>query len=153
MWAQRASSTLKGVPRMKLSRRQFVTAAAFATALGIDKRLTFVPPAQAQKTPDPAKGFYTYKVGSIEVTALYDGIWEKPHDPAFIKNASVEETKDALAKAGLTTDFVPIPLTVAVLTINGRHILVDSGSGGGQWQPTAGRLHTNMQAAGIDPAK
>src|SRR5262252_10656438 len=107
---------------MRLSRRQFVTAAAFGAALGIDKRLTFVPPAQAQKTPDPAKGFYTYKVGSIEVTALYDGIWEKPHDPAFIKNASVEETKDALAKAGLTTDFVPIPLTVAVLTINGRHI-------------------------------
>jgi glyoxylase-like metal-dependent hydrolase (beta-lactamase superfamily II) len=137
---------------MNLSRRHFVTAAAFAAALGLDKRLTFVPPAQAQKTPDPATGFYKYKVGSVEVTALYDGIWEKPHDPAFIKNASVEETKEALGKAGLTTDFVSIPLTVVVLRTGDRLIMVDSGSGG-QWQPTAGKLGANMQAAGIDPTK
>src|SRR5262245_47102638 len=118
------------------SRRDVVVSTALATAFGLTTRLA-VSPAFAQKTPDPAKGFHKYKVGTIEVTALYDGIWEKPHDPAFIKNASVEETKDALAKAGLTTDFVSIPLTVVVLTVNGRHILVDSGSGAGQWQPTA----------------
>ena len=68
----------------------------------LDKRLAFIGPAHAQKTPDPAKGFHKYKVGTVEVTALYDGIWEKPHDPAFIKNASVEDTKQALGKAGLT---------------------------------------------------
>ena len=58
---------------------------------------------------EPAVGHYKYKVGSIEVTAIYDGIWRKPHDPAFIKGVSVDETKAALAKAGLTTDFFPIP--------------------------------------------
>ena len=31
----------------------------------------------------------------MEVTALYDGIWKKPHDAAFIKNASIDETKAA----------------------------------------------------------
>ena len=31
--------------------------------------------------------------------------------------------------------------------------MVDSGSGAGQWQPTAVRLAANMQAAGIDPTK
>ena len=87
------------------------------------------------------------------MTALYDGIWEKPHDPAFIKNASVDDTKEALAKAGLTTDFVSIPLTVVVLKVGDRLIMVDSGSGAGQWQPTAGKLAANMAAAGIDPAK
>ena len=102
---------------LDLSRRHFVVSAAFAAALGLDKRLAFIVPAHAQKTPDPAKGFHKYKVGSIEVTALYDGIWEKPHDPAFIKNASVEDTKEALGKAGLTTDFVSIPLTVVVLKV------------------------------------
>jgi len=137
---------------LDLSRRNFVVSTALASAFGLTAKLA-ISPAFAQKTPDPAKGFHKYKVGAIEVTALYDGIWEKAHDPAFIKNASVDETKEALAKAGLTTDFVSIPLTVVVLTVNGRHILVDSGSGAGQWQPTAGRLHTNMQAAGIDPAK
>ena len=49
---------------------------------------------------EPTVGHYKYKVGSIEVTAVYDGIWRKPHDPAFIKGVSVEETKTALAKAG-----------------------------------------------------
>ena len=133
-----------------MSRRAFVASTAMAAAVGLQAKLA-ISPAFAQKTPDPSTGFYKYKVGSIKITALYDGIWEKPHDPAFIKNASVEETKDALAKAGMTTDFVSIPLTVIVLTINGRHILVDAGSGGGQWQPTAGRLHRNMIAAGLDP--
>ena len=114
---------------LNLSRRHFVGSAAFAAALGLDKRLAFIGPAHAQKTPDPAKGFHKYKVGSIEVTALYDGIWEKPHDPAFIKNASVEDTKAALGKAGLTTDFVSIPLTVVVLKVGDRLIMVDSGSG------------------------
>ncbi len=69
---------------------------------------------------EPAVGHYKYKVGSIEVTAVYDGIWRKPHDPAFIKGVSVEETKTALAKAGLTTDFFPIPLTVVVLKIGDK---------------------------------
>jgi len=137
---------------LNLSRRHFVVSAAFAAALGLDKRLAFIGPAHAQKTPDPAKGFHKYKVGTVEVTAVYDGIWEKPHDPAFIKNASVEDTKQALGTAGLTTDFVPIPLTVVVLKVGDSLIMIDSGSGG-QWQPTAGKLAANMQAAGIDPAK
>src|SRR6266481_733367 len=131
---------------LNLSRRDFVVSTAMAAALGLNARLA-VSPAFAQKTPDPAKGFVTYKVGAAEVTALYDGIWEKPHDPAFIKNASVEETREAFAKSGQTTEFVPIPLTVVVLTIGGKHIMVDSGGGGGQWQPTSGRLFGNMKAA------
>jgi glyoxylase-like metal-dependent hydrolase (beta-lactamase superfamily II) len=139
------------MPMLDLSRRRFVVSTALAAAFGLNTRLG-ISPAFAQKTPDPPKGFYQYKVGSVEVTALYDGIWEKPHDPAFIKNASVEETVEALKTAGLPTDFVSIPLTVLVVTVNGNHILIDAGSGG-QWQPTAGKLHANMKAAGIDPAK
>ena len=77
----------------------------------------------------------------------------KPHDPAFIRNASVDDTKEALGKAGLPTEFVSIPLTVVVLKVGDQLIMVDSGSGAGQWQPTAGRLAANMRAAGIDPTK
>jgi glyoxylase-like metal-dependent hydrolase (beta-lactamase superfamily II) len=84
------------------------------------------------------------------VSAIYDGIWRKPHDPTFIKNASVEETKEALAKAGLTTEFMPIPLTVIVLKIGDKHIMVDAGSGVGQWQANATNLPANMKIAGID---
>jgi glyoxylase-like metal-dependent hydrolase (beta-lactamase superfamily II) len=134
-----------------LTRRTVINSAALAAAFGISQRLV-VAPALAQQTAPPARGFHKFTVGSIEVTALYDGIWEKPHDPAFIRNASIEDTKEALAKAGLPTAFVSIPLTVMVLTMGGRHIMVDSGSGG-QWQPTAGHLHANMKAAGIDPGR
>ncbi|TIV42883.1 MAG: MBL fold metallo-hydrolase, partial [Mesorhizobium sp.] len=73
-----------------------------------------------------------------------------PHDPAFIKDVSVDDTKAALAKAGLTTDFMPIPLTVVVLKMNGRTIMMDAGSGVGQWQANATHLPANMKAAGID---
>ena len=71
---------------LNLSRRDFVVSTGLAAALGLNARLA-VSPAFAQTTPDPARGFVSYKVGAAEVTALYDGIWEKPHDPAFIANA------------------------------------------------------------------
>ena len=118
-----------------MSRRGVLASAAVAAAFGLnDKRLAFINSAQAQTPLEPANGVYKYKVGSIEVTAVYDGIWRKPHDPAFIKNASVEETREALAKAGMTTEFMPIPLTVIVLKIGDKYVMVDSGSGVGQWQ-------------------
>ena len=136
-----------------MSRRDVVVAAGFAAALGLNSRLAIVGSARAQPAPDTGKGFYKYKIGSVEVTALYDGIWKKPHDPAFIKNANIDETKDALAKAGMTTDYVPIPLTVVVLKVGDKLVMIDSGSGAGQWQPTAVSLPDNLKGAGIDPEK
>ena len=136
---------------LDLSRREFVVSTGLAAALGLNARL--VVPAFAQKTPDPPKGFVTYKVGSAEVTAMYDGIWEKPHDPAFIANASVDDVKAAMVKAGLPADFVSIPVTVVVVKNGGKTILCDSGTGGQVPVYTAGKLMTNMKAAGIDPAK
>jgi glyoxylase-like metal-dependent hydrolase (beta-lactamase superfamily II) len=137
----------------EMSRRSIIAATGLAAAFGLNRHLAILGPAWAQPAPGPGKGVYRYKVGSIEVTALYDGIWKKPHDAAFIKNASVEETKAALAKAGMTTEYMPIPLTVVVLKVADKLIMVDSGSGVGQWQPTAVSLPGNLQAAGIDPAK
>jgi glyoxylase-like metal-dependent hydrolase (beta-lactamase superfamily II) len=134
-----------------MSRRGILASAAVAAAFGLHgKKLALVGPAHAEAPLEPANGVYKYKVGSIEVTAVYDGIWRKPHDPTFIKNASVEDTKEALAKAGLTTEFMPIPLTVVVLKIGDKYVMIDSGSGVGQWQANATNLPSNMKAAGID---
>ena len=77
------------------SRREMIVSAGFAAALGLGGRLG-ITAAHAQKTPDPSPGFPRYKIGDAEVTALYDGIWEKAHDPGFIANASVEEVKAAM---------------------------------------------------------
>ena len=135
---------------IELSRRGMMIGTGLATAFGLSSRLV-IDPAFAQKTPDPAKGFSTYKVGSAEVTAIYDGIWEKPHDPAFISNASVDDVKAAMVKAGLPADFVSIPFTVSVVKSGGKVILCDSGTGG-QVQPTAGKFMAGFKAAGFDPA-
>jgi len=134
-----------------LSRRDVIATAGVAAAFGLSSRLAFVAPAQAQKTPAPAKPFVTYKVGTFDCTAVYDGIWEKPHDPAFFKNANVDEVKSALKAAGQTDEFVPIPFTPLVVNTGRDVVLFDAGTGG-QVQPTAGKLAENMKAAGIDPA-
>jgi glyoxylase-like metal-dependent hydrolase (beta-lactamase superfamily II) len=135
-----------------LSRRDVVASAGLAAVFGLTSRVTLVAPAYAQKTPAPAKPFYKYKAGSFDCTAIYDGIWEKPHDPAFIKNASEDEVKGALRDAGLTDEFVSIPFTPLVVSTGRDLVLFDAGTGG-QVQPTAGKLLDNMKEAGLDPAK
>ena len=159
-------SDVKGTEMSVVTRRELVVSAAVAAAaLGLDGRLAIsapVPvraPTRRPQTPDPVIGFYRYKVGAAECTALYDGIWEKPHDRTYFANASVAETKRALAAAKLTTRFVPIPISVLVVKLNGKLVLCDAG-GGGQVQAfnpqavfVSGKMMTNMRAAGIDPRR
>jgi glyoxylase-like metal-dependent hydrolase (beta-lactamase superfamily II) len=139
-----------------ISRRGLViSAASAAAAFGLDGPLEFIGPAFAQK-PDPKlieKGFTKFKVGDLEVIQMYDGVWEKAHDPGFIKNASIDEAKAALKAGGLTDEFVPITFTVTAVRMKGRVILFDAGTGS-QVFPKAGAFATkNMQAAGLDPAE
>jgi len=132
--------------------RRSLTALAAAAAFGLSRPLHIIGGAAAAPL-EPMIGFETFKVGAVEVTALYDGIWRKPHDPTFIRNATVDETRQALANAGLVSEFMPIPLTVFVLRIGDRLIMCDAGSGVGQWQGNATNLPGNMRAAGIDHAR
>src|SRR5215467_4899828 len=139
-----------------ISRRAFVISAATAGAVfGLDGPLEFIGPAFAQK-PDPKlmdKGVVKFKVGDIEVIQMYDGLWEKAHDPNFVKNASLDEVKAALKAGGLTDEFVPIPFTVTAVKSKGKLVLFDAGTGG-QVSPKAGLVAAkNMKAAGIDPDK
>src|SRR5271154_3243214 len=113
--ARRDKFGLRRTQMLNMSRRRVLASAAVAAAFGLSTRLEFVGLAHSETPLEPTNGVYKYKVGDMEVTAVYDGIWRKPHDPAFIKNASVEDTKEALAKAGLTTEFMPIPLKGIVL--------------------------------------
>lgn len=136
---------------IKLSRRDFVvSAAAAASVLGLDRRVVFAESKSGAEAE--AKGFHAFKVGDIEVITISDGTWFKPHDPAFVRNATVAETKAALAAAGLANDTVPIPFTVTVVRSGGRTIMFDSGTGA-QLAPTAGKLAANMKAAGVEPEK
>lgn len=132
---------------LSTSRRSVILSAAAAGALGLAGPLEFLPAANADAARE--KGYVKFKVGDIECTSLYDGIWKKKHADNFIRNATVEDTKAALSKAGLSSDFVPIEFTQTVLQAGGKTILIDAGTGG-QLAPTAGMTMKHMAAAGID---
>ena len=125
---------------LNMSRRDFVVSTGLAAALGLNARLV-ISPAFAQKTPDPAKPFVRYKIGDAEVTAVYDGIWEKAHDPAFIKNVSVAETKQALVAAKLPADLLGVKPT------GKRSVAVEWSPAGGPRQAT-----TPFEVAGVELA-
>jgi glyoxylase-like metal-dependent hydrolase (beta-lactamase superfamily II) len=144
----------------ELTRRELVlSAAAAGAALGLAGRVAISAPAPDSQSPEPKQGFHRYKIGTAECIALYDGIWEKPHDASFIKNASIDDTKEALAAAGLTTDFVPIPITALVVKVNDKTVLCDAGGGGQVSVPdpgsnlVSGKLLANMRAAEIEPSQ
>ncbi len=132
----------------KPSRREVVLSAAGAAVLGLSGPLRFMPSALADAARD--KGFFKYKIGDIECISLYDGIWQKKHDKGFIKNATVDQTKAALKKAGLSDEFVPIEFAQTVIKTGGKTVLIDAGTGG-QLAPTAGKMMPNMKSAGVDP--
>jgi glyoxylase-like metal-dependent hydrolase (beta-lactamase superfamily II) len=142
------------------SRRNLVLSAAVAgAAFGLDRSLAVAATPRRQQTADPARGFFRYRVGDAECIAMHDGIWEKAHDPAFFSNATIAETKQALAAAKLTTAFVPIPITVFAIKLKDKLVLCDAG-GGDQVQAfnpksvfVSGKLMANMKAAGLDPRK
>ena len=135
-----------------ISRRSVVISAATAAAVfGLNKPISFMSNAFAQDAAPP-KGFHKFKAGDIEVNTIYDGVNVKPHDAGFIKNASIDDTKQALRASGQADDAVRIPFTVTVVKIGRKTVMFDSGTGA-QLAPTAGLMAANMAAAGIDPAQ
>ena len=140
-----------------ISRRGFViSAATAAAAFGLDGPLEFIGSAFAQSNSALAeKGFTKFKVGDVEVTQVYDGIWNRELQDGFVRNASLDEVSNALKAAGLPEKTVPITFTLTAVTIGGKTILIDSGTGmPGQVQPTAGLAASkNWAAAGIDAGK
>src|SRR5258708_37731798 len=132
---------------MTRSRRRdaLLTAACAGAAFGLRRPVSFMEAALARKGPEAGKGFRPFKFGKVHGFILNDGVWEKPHDPAFIENVSVEDTKAALAAAGIANEVVPIPFNITLLKFGNETVLFDAGTRG-QFQPTAGAMIANMAA-------
>jgi hypothetical protein len=56
----------------------------------------------------------------------------------YVGNATVAETKQAQANAGLTTEFVPNPIAAFAAKLNSELILCDAGGGGTPVPPLRG---------------
>ena len=98
-----------------------------------------------------APGFYRYKVGDIEVTAINDGFARRPLE-GFVRNAELSQVQQAMQEAFLPSDALPITFTTLVLNRNGRLTLIDTGNGD-SGAPTSGHWMRNFRAAGFEPAQ
>lgn len=142
---------------MTISRRHlFATGAMLAGAAATLPLATGRAQAQSAPTPaTPAAGqlpsAYRYKVGDAMVTAFSDGAFSRPVDASFVRNATVEEVKKALADAHLPTDTLQISFTTLVVETGSSKILIDAGFAD-NGPPTAGRMLSAMEVAGLKPA-
>ncbi len=129
----------------ELSRRALL--AGTVAALGVSAASAVAAePSTGAATP----GIYRYKIGSYELTALYDGIWYRPVSDKFISNAPFAEVEHALDAAFMPHDKLATPFTTLIVNTGKRLVLIDTGTGG-QIAPSAGVLRDNLAAAGIDP--
>ena len=131
---------------MSIITRRALLASSAAAALAAP-----ADPAAAAAAPAGAEvpGIYRYRIGTFELTALYDGIWYRPITDKFIRNAPFAEVESALAEAFMPADKLATPFTTLIVNTGKRLVLIDTGTGG-QIAPSAGVLRDNLAAAGID---
>jgi glyoxylase-like metal-dependent hydrolase (beta-lactamase superfamily II) len=137
-----------------LSRRDLLSGAA---ALGAATALTSlassttraaVPQADAQ-----APGFYRYKVGSFECTSINDGARSFPLPDSFVTNVPKAEAVAAAEAAYMPQGMVTVPFNPQLINTGGKLVLIDTGNGVANLEPTKGaigRTLQNLTAAGVD---
>ena len=139
---------------MTITRRTVLASTALAAApiAGPAFAQTASPPAPAQGAASrQAPGFYRYKVGDIEVTAVNDGSAPRPLE-GFIRNAELSAVQQAARDAFLPQNTIQNSFTALVLNNGGRLTLIDTGNGD-SGAPTTGRWMENFRAAGFDPSQ
>jgi glyoxylase-like metal-dependent hydrolase (beta-lactamase superfamily II) len=138
-----------------LSRRHLLAGAAVAgaatalTSLGTTTARASVPPAAGQ-----APGFYRYKVGSYECTSINDGARSFPMPDKFVSNIPKDEALSAAEAAYMPKGMVTVPFNPQLINTGSKLILIDTGNGVANLEPTkgaVGRTLQNLAAAGVDP--
>jgi len=90
------------------------------------------------------------KLGAIEITVISDGVLIVPLS-FQLPDTPMPEAAALLTAHGLPPDGMPSPTNVTLVKTGNELVLIDAGSGS-NFQPTAGKLAENMEAAGLDPA-
>jgi glyoxylase-like metal-dependent hydrolase (beta-lactamase superfamily II) len=132
---------------MMFNRRKFLQAsagAAAASAFGLHGALARAPFASAQ-----APAYYRFKVGTLEVTAITDGMIELP--VSLFPAADKAEAQALFAKAH-RAEKVPTAINAYVINTGSKLILADTGYGN-MAGSDAGYLLPNLKAAGFEPSQ
>jgi glyoxylase-like metal-dependent hydrolase (beta-lactamase superfamily II) len=135
----------------EITRRTILSGGAAGGALALTQPLKGPAHASAPGTGKQVPGFYRYKVGDYEITAINDGLWNNELKDGFVKNAALPDVQKALEDAFQPANVVRIPFTALAVNTGSKLILLDTGTGGRAPFPTAGTYMDNLAAAGIDP--
>ncbi len=135
-------------------RRMLMGAAAASAATALAPIAAYSPVrAAAPATGKQVPGWYRYKVGTIEVTAVTDGARTTPIPDNYIVNANKDAINTALGGMYLEKDKLTAPYTTAVVNTGSKLVVIDTGLGPNMFEQSkgaVGQFHTNLAAAGID---
>jgi glyoxylase-like metal-dependent hydrolase (beta-lactamase superfamily II) len=141
---------------MEMNRRNLLAASAAGAAAALAPHAVSPAHAAAPISGKQAPGFYRYKVGDFEVTAVTDGTAVPPQmPPNYIRNqqqdavvAGMREAYPGMPKGASVTVVTPV-----VINTGSKLVAIDTGVGPGAVASTKGALglyHSNLEAAGID---
>ncbi|MCC6946465.1 MAG: MBL fold metallo-hydrolase [Bradyrhizobiaceae bacterium] len=139
-----------------VNRRTLLTGATALTAAALAPAGVATPArAAAPMSGKQAPGFYRYKVGDYEVTAITDGVRPTPLSDGYVRNQSRGNVSEALAALypGHDKEQPVSPFTPVVVNTGSKLVVIDTGMGPTVFQQSKGALgqfHTNLEAAGID---
>lgn len=127
-----------------------VTAASTLTPFAARQAFAAAPVAGKQNA-----GWYRYKVGDFEVTAVTDGQGSSPLGDGYVSNTPKDAVAKDLGAQFLPTDKVVHTYTPVVINTGSKLVAIDTGLGLGAYAQSKGALgqyQTNLKAAGIDPS-
>ena len=110
--------------------------------------------AAAPVTGTQAASWYRYKVGSIEITVVTDGLNQFPLPADFVSNMKKEDVQAGLAAAYMDKEIFFNPYNPIVINTGSKLVLVDTGVGETAFISSKGKIgqnQTNLLAAGFDP--
>jgi glyoxylase-like metal-dependent hydrolase (beta-lactamase superfamily II) len=132
-----------------LNRRSFLGASALAAGAGLaDSSIFSAAWAKAPLAAAQAPGFYRFKAGGLEITALNDGAVTLP--TTIFTAPSLDEVDGVLGKSGRPPKEVTVSVNAFAVNTGDALILVDSGSGNA-FGPAGGALIKNLGASGYTP--
>ena len=132
-----------------LTRRSILTGAT-AAAVALDSLGRSPVHAAAPPVGKQVPGYYRYKVGDFEVTAINDGATKAANPANVVVNKPFPEVQKALGEAFLPTDEIRNPFTILLVNTGRNLVLIDTGFGD-NGAPTVGSALSNLAAASVDP--
>ena len=101
----------------EFTRRSLLEGAALA---GATATLPQSAQAAAPRRRQAGAGFYRYKIGSYELTAIHDGVWMRDIDDKFVRNAPWAAVQKAMTDAHMPEGKLAIPFTTLVVNTGSK---------------------------------